>query len=87
LATLAELVEPPLGPVLPWVLTFKIPVLSRAHVGVGAQTLANEPVNGPPPVPGRVTVGVGPDVTFRSPSGVTLMDSPNAPPETLVTSA
>jgi hypothetical protein len=69
------------------VLTFKTPAFRRTHVTAGTHALAAEFVNGPPPPAGRVTVGSGPDVTFASPSGVTFTDSPNAPPETLVTFA
>jgi hypothetical protein len=86
-ATLAELDEPPFVPVEPWVLTCKSAVLSRLHVTAGTQTLAAELVSGPPPVEGRVTVGSGPEITVAAPNGVTFTDSPNAPPETLVTSA
>jgi hypothetical protein len=87
LATLAELDEPPLGPVEPWVLTFSSPALRTLHVGDGAQALAAVWVKGPPPVAGRVTVGSGPEVTLIAPKGVTFTLSPNAPPDTLVTSA
>jgi hypothetical protein len=86
-ATLAELDEPPFVPVEPWVLTCKSAVLSRLHVTAGTQTLAAELVSGPPPVEGRVTVGSGPEITVAAPNGVTFTDSPNAPPETLVTVA
>ena len=42
---------------------------------------------GPPPVAGSVTVGRGPDPTWMPSSVVTSTDSPNALPETSVTSA
>jgi hypothetical protein len=89
LATLAELDEPPLGPVEPWVLTFSTPALRTEHAGAGpgAQALTALWVKGPPPAAGRVTVGSGPDVTFSNPAGVTFTLSPKAPPDTLVTSA
>jgi hypothetical protein len=87
LATLAELDEPPVAPVEPCVLTFSTPVLSTVHSGVGAQTLATLWVKGPPPAAGRVTVGSGPEVTLIEFKGVTFTLSPNAPPDTLVTSA
>jgi hypothetical protein len=86
LAAEAELVTDPPAPVVPWVLTFSVPV-SRMWAGPACKFADGAVSLSFPPVGGSVTDGVGARVIGFPPKMVTLPLAPTALPVTEPTSA